>query len=82
MRTILISGSDYATSRQLHQALKMMLKLPDYYGLNADALNDCLEESGETVNLWIAGEGEGETAAALEKISRVITDNGGRVTKL
>ncbi len=82
MRTIFISGSDYATPRDLHLALKRLLALPDYYGLNADALNDCLEERGEPVSLWIADSGEGETARALDIVSRVIEDNGGQVRHL
>ena len=42
MQTIMIDGSMYASPRELHLALKKMLFLPEYYGLNADALNDCL----------------------------------------
>ena len=44
MKTIMLDGSLYATGKDLHQALKQMLSLPDYYGMNADALNDCLSE--------------------------------------
>ena len=50
MQTIMIDGSMYASPRDLHLALKMMLSLPEYYGLNADALNDCLGEKKETVS--------------------------------
>ena len=82
MRTIMIDGSLYTTSRELHLALKKMLSLPDYYGLNADALNDCLGEKTETVNLWILHPGEGETAEAITRVSRVIRDNGGTVKEL
>ena len=42
MQTIYLDASAYKTSRDLHAALKTMLSLPDYYGMNADALNDCL----------------------------------------
>ncbi len=82
MHTIMISGSDYASSRELHLALKRMLNLPSWYGLNADALNDCLGERDEPVTLWIADPGEGDAARALELVSRVIADNGGKVVKL
>ncbi len=51
MQTIMIDGSLYSSSRELHLALKRLLSLPDYYGLNADALNDCLSERAEPVNL-------------------------------
>ncbi len=82
MQTIMISGSDYASSRELHLALKMMLNLPSWYGLNADALNDCLGERDKPITLWIADPGEGDTARALELVSRVISDNGGKVVNL
>ena len=51
MQTIMIDGSMYQTPREMHLALKKMLSLPDYYGLNADALNDCLGEKAEIVSL-------------------------------
>ena len=44
MHTVYLFGSDYASPLALHQALKRLLDLPDYYGCNADALNDCLAE--------------------------------------
>ena len=59
-----------------------MLSLPDYYGMNADALNDCLSERSEKVNLWIANPGSGETADALQIIRAVVEDNGGEVKEL
>ncbi len=82
MKTILIRGSDYATPRELHAALRRMLDLPDYYGMNADALNDCLSELPEPVALWIGDPGEGDTAAALKTVARVFRDNGGSVRNL
>ena len=60
MQTIMIDGSMYQTPREMHLALKKMLSLPDYYGLNADALNDCLGEKTEKVSLWILDPGAGE----------------------
>ena len=82
MQTIMVDGSRYADARELHLALRRMLSLPDYYGMNADALNDCLSERNEPVNLWIAGSGEGETAAALNMVRRVVEENGGNVKEL
>lgn len=82
-QTIFIDADRYASARELHLALKMLLDLPDYYGYNADALYDCLPERKScTVNLRILSEGEGETAAALKKCCRVIEDLGGEVKKL
>ena len=79
MQTIMIDGSQYSSPKELHLALKRILSLPDYYGFNADALNDCLSERTESVNLWIWDPGAGDTADALNTVSRVIQDNGGTV---
>ena len=82
MQTIMIDGSLYADPREMHLALKRMLSLPDYYGLNADALNDCLGEKTESVHLWILDSGKDDVAAAVSRVSRVIRDNGGTVKEL
>ena len=39
MQTIMIDGSCYSDARELHLAIKRMLSLPDWYGMNADALD-------------------------------------------
>ena len=76
--TIFIDASRYTTAKELHLALKLLLDLPDHYGCNADALHDCLSEHvDKPVNLCILSAGEGETAAALQKVVRVIEDLGG-----
>ena len=82
MQTIMIDGSRYATAREMHLALKKMLSLPEYYGLNAEALNDCLGEKTEKVSLWILDPGKEEVAAAIRTVSEVIRDNGGAVKEL
>ena len=82
MRTIMLDGSLYASRKDLHLALKRLLSLPDYYGLNADALTDCLSERCETVNLWIADPGKDEVADAMDAVRAVIEDNGGTVKEL
>ena len=82
MQTIMIDGSRYTTAREMHLALKKMLSLPEYYGLNADALNDCLGEKSEKVSLWILDPGKDEVAAAVRTVSEVIRDNGGAVKEL
>ena len=82
MQTIMIDGSRYSNARELHLALKRMLSLPEWYGMNADALNDCLSERLSPVNLWILDPGTGEVAAALSLIRMVVMDNGGTVKEL
>ena len=82
MQTICLDASRYATSRDLHAALKDMLSLPEYYGMNADALNDCLSERREPVSLWLLSPGEGDVARSVKTISQVIADNGGEVKEI
>ncbi len=82
MQTICLDAAKYDSPRALHAALKSMLSLPDYYGMNADALNDCLSERTEPVHLWIASRGEGDVARAVDMICRVVGDNGGSVKEL
>ena len=82
MRTIMIDGSRYAGAKDLHQALKRMLSLPDYYGMNADALYDCLSERREPVHLWIFAAGEGEVARSLSAVCDVVGDLGGTVRSI
>ena len=82
METIYLDASRYDSPRAVHSALKSMLSLPDYYGMNADALNDCLSERREPVRLWIASRGEGEVARTVDLICRVVEDNGGSVKEL
>ena len=79
---MLFRSSSYATPRDLHAALKSMLSLPDYYGMNADALHDCLSERREPVSLWIASPGEGEVARSLSAVCAVVEDLGGTVKNI
>ena len=78
--TIFIDADRYASARELHLALKMLLDLPAHYGCNADALHDCLAERVSPVNLYVLSEGTGETAVALKKVIRVVEDLDGNVT--
>lgn len=77
--TIFVDGSQYASAKELHLALKMLLNLPEYYGCNADALHDCLSERKDAVNLVVLSDGEGEVADAMRKVKRVFEDCGGSV---
>ena len=82
MQTIYLDASSYSTPRDLHAALRSMLSLPEYYGMNADALNDCLSERREPVRLWIASRGNEEVAGAVDLVCTVVEDNGGTVKEL
>lgn len=80
MQTICLFGSDYRSSRDLHHALQLLLSLPSYYGMNADALNDCLSELSACPALWFRAEGaEPDVESALRLIARVFADNGAQV---
>ena len=82
MTTLLLDASRYHTPRELHAALRAMLSLPDWYGMNADALHDCLAERREPVHLWIASSGEGEVARSLAAVCAAVEDLGGSVKKI
>ena len=82
MQTICLFGNDYDSAAALHQSLKRLLNLPDYYGGNADALNDCLGELPACPALWIRREGSGDVLRALDLAARVFADNGAEVKEL
>ena len=82
MHTLMIDGSRYASGQELHAALKRLLGLPAYYGMNADALHDCLAERTQPVSLWILSRGNEEVASALRRVERVIEDLGGSVKEV
>ncbi|MBQ3705478.1 MAG: barstar family protein [Clostridia bacterium] len=82
MLTICLFASDYASPRDLHAALKRLLSLPDYYGLNADALNDCLSERPVCPSLWYSAQGDEAVNQALRLAARVFLDNGGNVREI
>ena len=82
MKTLFIDGRDYTAPRALHESLQRLLALPAHYGMNADALHDCLAEGGETVNMIVAHPGSEEVAATLRKCAAVLEDLGGDVKGL
>ncbi len=82
MQTVCLFGSDYENPRDVHKALKTLLSFPEYYGMNADALNDCLGELVSCPALWVRTEGSPEVRNALELIARVFLNNGGIVKEL
>lgn len=59
--------------------LKTLLRLPDYYGGNADALRDVLDERSERIDLRLLSLGGEDTAKTLRKVARVVQDLGGMV---
>ena len=54
MRVVLDGGS-VGSRETLHQALAALLRLPDWYGGNLDALHDCLTDLHEPTELIVHG---------------------------
>ena len=75
---IILNGEKMEDREALHAHLKEKLALPDYYGGNLDALNDCLGERSERELVVIEDAGtllEADGAYAA-KLLRVFSDNG------
>lgn len=79
MQTIYLNSALYATPRQVHEALAMLLGLPEYYGHNADALHDCLSERPHPITLWVHVSSEDECAREIHRVIRVVRDCDGKV---
>ena len=78
---IVLNGKRMESRVEIHAELKEKLDLPDYYGGNLDALNDCLGELRERPLIVIQSAGEfleanGGYACAM---LRVMNDNGVQV---
>ncbi len=75
---IVLDGKRMTDRAEVHDELKRKLALPEYYGGNLDALNDCLSERPERELVVIENAGaflegcEGYAAVLL----RVFGDNG------
>lgn len=74
-----IDGRQFPDGKAVHQMLKTLLRLPEYYGGNADALYDVLDERGERIALTLLSLGGEDTAKTLRKVARVVEDLGGTV---
>ena len=82
MQTVCLFGHDYASPAQVHEALKRLLDLPAYYGMNADALADCLSDLVRRPALWVRVEGPEDVQNCLRLVSRVFSDQGAEVKEL
>ena len=82
MQYIYLDAKDYQTAEDVHDALKRLLNLPDYYGMNADALHDCLGERAEQPVLCLRRGGNEAVESTLDKVCRVLEDLDGQVREL
>ena len=75
---IVLDGARMGSRAEMHSQLREKLSLPDYYGGNLDALNDCLGErtERELVVIEDAGALLEADAAYAARLLRVFTDNG------
>lgn len=82
MQYIYLDAKDYQTAEDVRGALKRLLNLPDYYGMNADALHDCLGERAEQPVLCLRRGGNEAVESTLDKVCRVLEDLDGQVREL
>ena len=75
---IVLDGNRMDSREATHEELKRKLDLPDYYGGNLDALNDCLGErvERELVVIENAGAFLEADGAYGARLLRVFADNG------
>ena len=75
---IVLDGKRMGDRAQMHEELKRKLELPDYYGNNLDALNDCLGERRERELIVIEDAGEFLEACGGYALGllRLFGDNG------
>ena len=75
---IILDGKRMGDRDAMHAELKEKLSLPDYYGGNLDALNDCLGERRERELVVIRDFADFAEDCGLYglKLLRVFNDNG------
>ena len=78
---IILDGKRMVDRDAMHAELKEKLGLPDYYGGNLDALNDCLGERRERELVVIRDFADFAEDCGLYglKLLRVFNDNGVQV---
>ena len=75
---IVLDGKRMGERESLHAEIKRKFRLPEYYGGNLDALNDCLGERRERdlVVISHAGEFFQDCGPYALKLLQVFSDNG------
>lgn len=78
---IILDGDRMETREQLHAQLKAQLRLPEYYGGNLDALNDCLGGRTERELVVLKGFSEFARDQGLYglRLMQVFSDNGWQI---
>lgn len=76
MKNIIIRGSDIFSIADIHELIADELEFPDYYGMNLDALHDCLGDISEETSITLM-ESEilyDRLGISFEKLMRVLND--------
>ena len=78
---IVLNANQMEDRQALHALLKAQLDLPDYYGGNLDALNDCLSETGrrELIVIRAFSDFAENLGPYGLKLLQVFSDNGWQV---
>ncbi len=73
---ITIKGSEICCIADIHEKLADTLGFPDYYGMNLDALHDCLGDISEETSITIAESDilYDRLGISFEKLMRVLND--------
>ena len=68
MKQITLDGNILADAAKVHGYLKECLEFPEYYGMNLDALHDCLTDL-ENIEITITA--PDEDGAIFQRVARV-----------
>ena len=76
MKNVIIQGSEIFSIADIHEKLMDELGFPEYYGMNLDALHDCLGDIFEETSITIS---ESDVLAhrlgtSFEKLMQVLCD--------
>lgn len=73
---VILDGSSVGSREVLHRTLATLLRLPDWYGGNLDALHDCLTDIDEPTELTVRSGNALEAALGgyAAALRQVLTD--------
>lgn len=76
MKNVIIRGSDIICIADIHELIADELEFPDYYGMNLDALHDCLGDISEETSITLMESDilYNRLGVSFEKLIRVLND--------
>lgn len=77
MKNVTIEASEVYCIEDIHKLLAEELEFPDYYGMNLDALHDCLGDISEETSITVMGAEllYEQLGTGYEKLMRVLNDS-------